>query len=338
MKSAQYTGNKTIEIGESQPVSPGPGDVRLDVAFCGICGTDMHIFHGSMDQRVANPQIIGHEVSATVAEVGSDVSNIAVGDRVAVRPLLFGEPSAFDKGHAHVGKNLKFIGIDLPGGMQSSWTVPAYTLHGLPESMDLQHGAMIEPAAVACHDVRLGEVKSGETCVVIGGGPIGLLIALVAIDKGARVIMSEVNDSRLELAESLGILAVNPMKEKLPEAVSRITDGAMADCVFEVSGSAPGVEVMTELPNARGRIVMVAIHPQPKPVNLFKFFWSEIKMIGARLYEAEDFDEAIKLAAAGKLHLEKLITKVSPLVEVQQTFESIDANPDGIKYLIDCQA
>jgi 2-desacetyl-2-hydroxyethyl bacteriochlorophyllide A dehydrogenase len=336
MKSAQYKGDRTISVGTSEAIKPGPGEARLEVAYCGICGTDIHIFHGAMDKRVQMPQIIGHEASAVVAEIGEGVTTVAVGDRVAVRPLHFGAPSSFDNGFPHVGKNLKFIGIDMPGGMQSSWTVPAYTLHHLPEGMDLQHGAMIEPAAVACHDVRLGEVKSGETCVVIGGGPIGLLIALVALDKGATVIMSEVNQTRLDLAESLGIKVVNPIKQNLPDAVNELTDGKMADCVFEVSGSAPGVEVMTELPNVRGRIVMVAIHPQPKPVNLFKFFWSEIKMIGARLYEEEDFDEAIALAASGKLHLNKLITKVSPIDQVQATFEGIDANPDGIKYLIHC--
>jgi threonine dehydrogenase-like Zn-dependent dehydrogenase len=140
----------------------------------------------------------------------------------------------------------------------------------------------------------------------------------------------------LELAETLGITAVNPTQKDLAEAVSEITNGKMADCVFEVSGSAAGVEAMTDLPNVRGRIVMVAIHPQPRPVNLFKFFWSEIKMIGARLYEEQDFDEAIRLAAGGKLHLDKLITQVNPIDEVQKTFEAIDANPDGIKYLIEC--
>ncbi|KAA1261101.1 D-arabitol-phosphate dehydrogenase [Rubripirellula obstinata] len=336
MKSAQYKGDRTIAVSSSEAIKPGPGEARLEVAYCGICGTDIHIFHGAMDQRVQMPQIIGHEASAVVAEIGEGVTTVAVGDRVAVRPLHFGAPSTFDNGFAHVGKNLKFIGIDMPGGMQSSWTVPAYTLHHLPESMDLTHGAMIEPAAVACHDVRLGEVKPGETCVVIGGGPIGLLIALVALHKGATVIMSEVNQTRLDLADSLGIKVVNPIKQNLPAAVSEMTDGKMADCVFEVSGSAPGVEVMTELPNVRGRIVMVAIHPEPKPVNLFKFFWSEIKMIGARLYEEEDFDEAIALAASGKLHLDKLITKVSPIDQVQATFDGIDANPDGIKYLIQC--
>ncbi len=336
MKSAQYQGNRSVAVGAGQAIKPGPGEVRLEVAYCGICGTDIHIFHGAMDKRVHMPQIIGHEVSATVADVGEGVTTVSAGDRVAVRPLYFGEPASFDKGFAHVGKNLKFIGIDMPGGMQSSWTVPAYTLHKLPDALNMQHGAMIEPAAVACHDVRLGEVKTAENCVVIGGGPIGLLIALVAIQKGATVILSEVNESRLALAESLGIKAVNPLKEDLPKAVGMLTDGAMADCVFEVSGSAAGVEVMTELPNVRGRIVMVAIHPQPKPVNLFKFFWSEIRMIGARLYEGQDFNEAIELAASGNLHLDKLITQVSPIEDVQQTFETIDTNPDGIKYLIAC--
>jgi 2-desacetyl-2-hydroxyethyl bacteriochlorophyllide A dehydrogenase len=336
MKSAQYLRNKTIGVAESQTIAPGEGEARLEVGFCGICGTDIHIFHGAMDARVADPQIIGHEASATVAEIGPGVTNVKVGDRVAVRPLRFGEPAEFDKGFAHVGKNLKFIGIDLPGGMQSSWTVPAYTLHHLPDDLSLEHGAMIEPAAVACHDVRMGEVASGETVVVIGGGPIGLLIALVAMEKGAKVILSEVNETRLELASSLGIEAVNPIKEPLPEAVDRLTNGRMADCVFEVSGSAPGVEVMTEVCNVRARVVMVAIHPQPKPVNLFKFFWSEIRMIGARLYEEQDFDEAIALASGGKLHLDKLITQVMPIDKVQEAFEAIDANPDGIKTLIQC--
>lgn len=329
-------GGRQVVVGASEACRPGPDDVRLSVAFCGICGTDMHIFHGAMDQRVARPQILGHEVSATVAEVGERVTSARVGDRVAVRPLKFGAPSPFDNGFAHVGRNLKFIGIDLPGGMQSSWTVPAYTLHHLPDSLNLQQGAMIEPAAVACHDVRLGRVKPGETCVVIGGGPIGLLIALVAIEKGANVILSEINDARRSLAESLGIRSIDPAARRLPEVVDELTAGKMADCVFEVSGSEAGVEIMTEVLNVRGRIVMVAIHPQPRPVNLFKVFWSELEIIGTRLYEEEDFEEAIRLAAQGVLRLESLITEVSPIDQVQTAFEAIDANPAGIKVLIQC--
>ncbi|MBT3342848.1 MAG: alcohol dehydrogenase catalytic domain-containing protein [Gemmatimonadetes bacterium] len=337
MKSAQYQGDRRISVGASEPIVPGPAQARLDVSYCGICGTDIHIYHGAMDARVQRPLILGHEASATVAEVGSEVTRVAVGDRVAVRPMDFGEPSPFDKGYPHVGKNLKFIGIDSPGGMQSSWTVPAHTLHKLPDSLSFEHGALIEPAAVACHDVRLGEVTTGEMVVVIGGGPIGLLIGLVCLQKGARVILSEVNETRLRLAGELGMTGVNPTSQDLPAVVDELSGGAMADCVFEVSGSAPGVEMMTELPNVRGRIVMVAIHPEPRPLNLFKFFWSELRLIGVRLYEEEDFEAAIRLAAEGALALDRLITQVLPIDDVQQTFERIDASPDGIKYLIDCR-
>jgi (R,R)-butanediol dehydrogenase/meso-butanediol dehydrogenase/diacetyl reductase len=336
MKAAIYQGNRTFVTGTSAPVPPGAGEVRLNVAFCGVCGTDVHIYHGVMDGRVGPPKIIGHEASAEVAEVGEGVDGLAVGDRVAVRPLQFGEPTSFDKGCPHVGKNLKFIGIDTPGAMQSSWTVPAYTLHKLPQSLSLQHGALIEPVAVACHDVRLGEVQPGENCVVLGGGPIGLLIALVARQKGAHVLVSEVNPARIQLAQSLGLQTANPLEQDLTAEVASWSDDAMADVVFEVSGTAPAVEVMTELPNVRGRIVMVAIHPDPKPINLFRFFWSEIRMIGARLYEAKDFDEAIQLAAAGELPLDALITQVDPIEATQHVFETIDANPEGMKYLIQC--
>ncbi|NLS92488.1 MAG: alcohol dehydrogenase catalytic domain-containing protein [Planctomycetaceae bacterium] len=336
MKAAIYQGNRTFVTGVSEPVGPGAGQVRLNVAYCGVCGTDVHIFHGVMDKRVGPPQIIGHEASAEVAEIGEGVEGVSIGDRVAVRPLQFGEPTPFDKGCPHVGKNLKFIGIDTPGAMQGSWTVPAYTLHKLPTSLSLEHGALIEPVAVACHDVRLGGICPNENCVVLGGGPIGLLIALVARQKGARVLVSEVNPARIELARSLGLEAVNPAEQDLIREVASWSGDAMADAVFEVSGSAPAVEIMTELLNVRGRIVMVAIHSAPKPVNLFRFFWSEIRMIGARLYEAEDFDEAIRFAADGVLPLDALITRIDPIEATQQVFETIDANPQGMKYLIQC--
>lgn len=336
MKAAYYEGNRTIRVAEGPPVEPGEGEVRIGVSYCGICGTDLHIFHGHMDKRVPIPQVIGHEAAGTVAAVGPGVESIVVGDRVAVRPIRFGPPAPSDKGLWHVSKNLKFIGIDLPGGMQASWTVPAYAAHKLPDGMSLLHGAMVEPVAVACHDVHRGRVQAGERCVIIGGGPIGLLIALVARERGAVAIISEPNAVRRQLAASLGFAVVDPVAEDIAASVGRLTQEAMADVVFEVSGTAPGVAAMTAVPNARGRIVMVAIHPQPKPVDLFRFFWSEIEMIGVRLYEPEDFDEAIGLIAAGRLPLDTLITGVSPIEEAQEVFEGIDANPEGIKHVIRC--
>ncbi len=338
MKAAFYQGNHRFNIGEGTALAPGEGEVRLEVGFCGVCGTDIHIYHGVMDQRVKPPQIVGHEASAVVAELGMGVSNVKVGDRVAVRPLKFGAEHPIDKGYHHVSKNVKIIGVDAPGAFQNSWTVPAYTLHKLPDHLSLQHGAFIEPLAVACHDVKIGRVQAGENCLVIGGGPIGTLIAFVLKEKGARVIVSEINPTRHHMLSSLGFEVIDPVNQDLVSAVSDLTDQAMADCVFEVSGAKAAVDVMTEVVNVRGRIVMVAIHGGPKkPVDLFKFFWSEIELLGARLYQEDDYDEAISIAASGSIPFDKLITKISALDQIQGVFELIDENPAGMKYLIDCQ-
>lgn len=338
MNAVTYEGNRRLRLAESPVIPPGIGEARLEVAYCGICGTDMHIYHGNMDARVAMPLTIGHEASAIVAELGEGVEGLAVGDRVAVRPLKFGAPHAFDKGQAHVGKHLKFIGIDAPGGMQASWTVPAYTLHRLPEKVSLEHGALAEPAAVACHDVRLGRVKDGENVVVIGGGPIGLLIALVARERGARVIVSEINEKRIRKIDALGLETINPLESDLAASVSEKTSGAMADAVFEVSGVQAGVDAMTGLANVRGRIVVVGIHPEPRQIDLFRFFWSELELIGARLYEEEDFEKALSLMGEGKLPLDELITEVYPIESVQSAFDAIENAPDGIKYLVKCDS
>ena len=338
MKALNYTGNKTFDLRnvDIQPLQPG--EVRLKVAYCGVCGTDVHIYHGAMGHRLTLPQVIGHEVSGEIDAVGEGVTGWKPGDRVTVRPLKPGQEMAVDNSVQHIGQNLKFIGIDTPGGMQQYWNVPAYTLHRLPDNLPLTLGAMIEPLAVACHDVRLGEVKAGEHVVIIGGGPIGMLIALVAKQKGASVLISEVNPSRLQLAESLGMATVNPKETDLVARVEEFTNGAMADVVFEVSGVQAGVTAMTQLPRVRGRIVMVAIHAEPKAVDLFRFFWRELKLIGARVYEPEDFEEAIALASSGTLSLDALITEITPLAEAQSVFEAIDNNPAGMKYLLHCDA
>ena len=205
MRAAFYEGHEQITTGPCSPLQPGAGQVQIRVSHCGICGTDLHVFHGRMDHRVKLPQIIGHEMSGTVEAVGNGVVDWKAGDRVTVRPLdPCGSCPACKAGHSHICMNLKFIGIDSPGAMQELWTVPVHTLHRLPGNLSLAQAALIEPISVACHDVRMGEVKTGEYAVVLGGGPIGLLIGLVARAAGARVLVSEINPYRIQLAKSLG--------------------------------------------------------------------------------------------------------------------------------------
>ncbi|MGC4052098.1 MAG: alcohol dehydrogenase catalytic domain-containing protein [Paludibaculum sp.] len=337
MKAAFYHGHEQISIGDAPARAPGPGEVQIRVSHCGICGTDLHIFHGKMDHRVKMPQTIGHEMSGTLTAVGEAVSGWAAGDRVTVRPLdNCGECPACLAGHNHICMKLKFIGIDSPGAMQGLWTVPAHTLHRLPENLSFEQGALIEPIAVACHDVRLGEVKAEEFVVVQGGGPIGMLIALVARAAGARVLISEINPFRLALARDLGLDAVNPMEVDLVAQVNGQTAGAGADVVFEVTGVPAAAEMMTKLPRTRGRIVMVAIYSQPVPVTLFQFFWRELRLIGARVYEPQDFEQAIALAASGNLPLERIITRVLPLEGLESGFREMESGGAVMKVLIQC--
>jgi 2-desacetyl-2-hydroxyethyl bacteriochlorophyllide A dehydrogenase len=290
-----------------------------------------------MAHRLTLPHVMGHEMSGTIAALGAGVAGYQPGDRVTVRPLdPCGQCPACQAGHSHICHNLKFIGIDTPGALQGLWTVPAHTLHRLPASLSLRSGAMVEPIAVACHDVRMGEVRAGEQVVVIGGGPIGVLIALVARTRGARVLMAEVNPFRIQLARQLGIDAVNPKDTDLVALVNERTGAAGADVVFEVSGSAAGSEMMTKLPRTRGRIVVVAIYAEPPKVDLFRFFWRELRLAGARVYEAEDFEMAIQLASSGKLPLDQLITNVVPLDRLEDGMRQMETGGEVMKILISC--
>jgi 2-desacetyl-2-hydroxyethyl bacteriochlorophyllide A dehydrogenase len=291
-----------------------------------------------MDHRVRVPQVIGHEMAGTVAEVGPGVEGLQVGDAVVVRPLDARGETRADRGFSHISRSLKFLGIDTPGAFQTSWTVPAFAVHTLPPGVDLRLAALTEPLAVACHDVRRAELEPNDTAVVIGGGPIGLLIALVAREAGARVALAEVDPVRLDLAAALGLHTVDARTVDIAAHVLERTDGVGADVVFEVSGSPAGALAMTEVAALRGRVVVVAIYPDPQPVRLFDLFWKELELYGARVYEPEDYERAIALVAAGGLPLERLITRVEPLDRLPSLFDEMRASPTGVKTLIDCRA
>ena len=238
MLSAAYTGNRTMEVVDVEPVPPAPGQVQVDVAYVGICGTDLHILHGAMDARVSLPAVIGHEMSGTVAAVGEGVTGWSVGDPVTVMPLDWdGTCPACRAGHQHICQHLDFVGIDSPGALQGRWNVRAELLVPLAASVPLQHGALVEPVAVAVHDVRRSELTAGDKAVVLGGGPIGVLIATVARHFGADVVVVELDEKRRARIEELGFRALDPRETDQVEWVEQWTEGAGADVVFEVSGA-----------------------------------------------------------------------------------------------------
>lgn len=333
--AAVYRGDKTFSIEQKDVPAPAAGEVQIDVAYCGICGTDLHIYLGHMDQRVGFERTIGHEMSGVVSAIGAGVDGFNVGQHIVVRPLDHcGDCPACNAGHEHICHNLKFIGIDTEGAFQQKWNVPAHTLHKLPDDLDLSHAALIEPLAVACHDVGRGGVAKGEDVLVIGGGPIGMLVALVARNAGGNVTISEINENRLTYVEKLGFSVLNPKNDDVAKVIHERTGGKGADVVFEVSGSQPGVDLMTEAAATRGRIVMVAIHATKPKIDLFKFFWRELEMIGARVYLKEDYDEAMKLLADGVVDCASFITDIKSLNEIQDAFEALTTNPNAMKSMI----
>ena len=334
-----YAGARTVRLEPAYPAAPGPGHVRIDVAYTGICGTDLHIYHGDMDGRVRPPQVIGHEMSGRIAEVGDGVDGWQAGEPVTVMPLDWcGECPACQAGHTHLCHRLKFIGIDSAGAMQSTWTVPARTLIRLPARLPLKDGALVEPVAVAVHDVRRAELQPGEKVLVVGGGPIGLLIAAVARREGADLVVIEPDPYRRSLAGQLGFTACDPADPGTTAILQDWSGAAGAAVAFEVSGAAAGVTTAVDALMVRGRLVQVAIHAVPREMNLHRFFWRELTLLGARLYHREDFEAAVGLIGGGQIPASALITRTEPLARAELAFLALESGAGVMKVLVDCQA
>ncbi len=338
MLAGCYVGDRTMAVQEREPSPPGPGEVEIAVAYTGICGTDLHVLHGDMDSRVTPPAVLGHEMSGTIAAVGSGVDGWSVGDRVAVMPLRWcGECPACRAGNSHICQRLNFVGIDSPGSMQSRWTVPASLLVALPAGLSLEAAALTEPTAVAVHDVRRSGLVAGEQALVVGGGPIGLLIASVARHAGADVLVLEVSAERRAMAEELGLRSVDPTANDVGALVEDWTAGAGVAVAFEVSSSPAGLDTAVMSLAVRGRLTLVAIHGTSVPVNLHRFFWRELTLVGARVYQRPDFEEAVSLIEQGAIPTERLTSAVLPLSEVSGAFQLLESG-QAMKVLLDCSA
>jgi len=336
MRAAFYEGAGKFRIGSAPVPEPASDEALLKVRRVGICGTDLHIFQGHLDHRIPRGGIIGHETLAEIAEAPGG-AGFGAGERVVVEPLwTCGACRACRMGAAYLCYRLRVRGVEEPGGMQEYWNVPTARLLHVPSSLDDDAAAMIEPLAVATHDVRRAEVKAGDAVLVFGGGPIGALIAMVCRHRGARVVVSEVNPFRVTMLTGLGIQVIGPDRD-LKAFVHEWTSGDGADIVFEVTGNPAAVTAMTELVRVWGTISMVAIHGAP-PVNLYQFFARELTMHGSRLYSRQDWEDAIRLAAAGAVSLAPLVSRRIPLESLQQGMEETLRGGPVMKVLIDLNA
>lgn len=340
MRASMYEGNHTFGLHDDTPAPPGAQEVQVDISYCGICGSDLHVLHGDYDYRFSQlPRAIGHECSGVIAAVGAEVTDWHIGDRVVICPLDYcGSCVACSTGGHNCCAHLNFMGLDSAGAMCNRWTVHQRTLHRLPDSISLLHGALVEPMAVCFHALRRSRSWAGELAVVIGCGPIGLMTALVARHLGLRVVISELNEARIALAQKLGLTAVNPTKTDLRTFVLDQTDGTGADAVFEVTGTQAGLDTAVDLIHPHSRIVLVAAYPHPMQLQLQKLFMREVDLTMTRNYNACDFEDAIDMMSHSSIDFDLLITKVLPLGRVQEGMELCDSRAGNVvKVLIDCQ-
>ena len=334
MRASFYRGDRTFETGSAAMPTPGAGEALLRVRRVGICGTDLHIYQGHLDHRVPRGGIIGHEVFAEVAAAPPS-SGFAEGDRVTVMPMLVcGACKACRMGASYLCYNLKVLGVDAPGGMQEYWTVPVDRLLKVPDSIGDEHVPLVEPLAVATHDVGRAEIKPGDTVVVFGGGPIGCLIALVSRHRGARVKVAEINPHRVEMLRRLGLETIGP-DEDVVGAVREWTDGNGADVSFEVSGSPDAARLVTDVVRVWGTVSIIAIHAEPVPFSLYSIFARELRLHGSRLYTRAAWEEAIRLASSGAVDVAPLLSRVIALEELQQGMQEALGGGPVMKVMVD---
>jgi 2-desacetyl-2-hydroxyethyl bacteriochlorophyllide A dehydrogenase len=282
-----------------------------------------------MDGRVAAGTVLGHESSGVIVAIGEDVQGWAAGDHVCVNPVIScGECRTCRSGLLHVCPRLKILGIDASGAMQAEWVVPAENLVRISRSVDLKTACLVEPLAVAVHDVRRSRLAAGERALVVGAGPVGLLIAMAAREVGGRVEVVEVNESRRAAAQALGFDTVAQY-----EADSVSADGA-PDVTFEVSGVAAGLATAYSALTPGGRMVVVGIHSEPRPLDLRSLFEREVEVLGARLYSRADFKHAVTLIENGSIDPSPLVTDVVDIESAGTAFEHLLGGGSSMKILL----
>jgi L-iditol 2-dehydrogenase len=316
-----------------------PGEVLLQVAACGICGSDLHTYEWTKSGRerrgkpIELPRILGHEPSGVVAEVGDGVKNLKVGDRVT-SDSWGGCGQCY---YCRIGKvNLcepRFnIGSLRDGALAEYVLVPSFNLYRLPDNVSLEVGAMIEPLGVAVHAVeRCATLKPGDRAVVVGPGPIGLLTAMVVRAAGAAVkVLGLAQDRvRLDLAAKLGFDTL-VAEEGGTESVLQWTDGRGADIVFEAAGVLPAA-----LPLARkgGEVVIVGLPNDQISLDLLHAISKELTFTISLGRNPTSWHRAINLLASGALDISPLISHRLPLEEAEQAFQLLRAG-DGVKILL----
>jgi len=302
--------------------------VLIQVRRIGICGSDIHVFHGR-HPYTRYPVVQGHEVAGVVAEVGNQVAGLAPGDPVTFMPQITCDLCyPCTHGQAHICESLRVMGFQADGAAQEVFPVGADKVLKVPAHIPLDQVALVEPVAVAVHALaRAGGDLQGKKVLVLGAGTIGNLVAQVARAAGAAVLITDISDYKLEKARACGIdWAVNTSQEDLGPAIRRCLGPDRADLILECVGVP---ETMTQaVAHARPgtTIVVVGVFGAPPVVDLARVQDRELRLVGTLMYQRPDYKRAIDLIASEKLRLAELITHRFPFGEYQRAYETIEAS------------
>jgi 2-desacetyl-2-hydroxyethyl bacteriochlorophyllide A dehydrogenase len=327
VKAVAFAGPGKMELREMPDLKPEPGELLVAVAFCGICGSDLHEYAShlpSMRGAGVFQPIMGHEFTGTVAAIGSGTQGFMTGDPVVVHPGgACGHCWYCQRGDSHLCADQQGTGYRRAGGYAEYALVRSDQALTLPDASWLRAAALTEPFGVALHAINRGALQPGETVFIAGGGPIGLLCVLAAHRKGAaRIIVSEPASARRELALALGAdEAVDPAQPASLQ-VRQLTDGRGADLAIEAVGIAPTMDDCLAATRRGGRIVVAGAFEQPYPVNLLNLLIQEQSITGTFGY-AFEFREARDLIVSGAVDVAPLISRTVSLQDLPSAFEQL---------------
>jgi (R,R)-butanediol dehydrogenase/meso-butanediol dehydrogenase/diacetyl reductase len=334
------TGKETLEFRRFPRTSPQPGCITVDVSLCGICGTDISSFRSG---HLHSPAVCGHEWVGTVADVGAEVDDLREGDRVVI--AVAAPCGRCPECRSGLGEHCRTASAVARGrdplapphgGFAPSITVSATRVVPAHPELSDEEAAQVEPATVAFHGVRRARVVPGDTVVVQGAGPIGLLAAQFARAAGAgQVLLVEPSEARRKVGLELGAsMALTP--DEAADAVQAETGGLGADVVFECAGVPSLLQTAVDLTRTGGVVCLLSFLAQPAKINAARWLSKEITVVGANAYTHDDFDRSMAFLADGRVKVKDLHTRTVELGDLEATLRTLAAGAsDDIKVLVD---
>lgn len=327
-----------IEFKEvEKPSSIGANEVLIAVKKIGVCGSDIHVFHGK-HPFTPYPVVQGHEYSGEVVKIGKAVTKVKLGDKATARPqLVCGKCGPCLRGDYNICDVLKVQGFQSPGVAQDYFVLPEDRMIKLPDAMSFEIGALVEPTAVAAHCTLKAGDLNGKNVVVTGAGPIGNLVAQFAQIRGANVLITDLSEFRLKKAKDCGIeYTCNPKEEQLEDCLEKVFGDAGFDVGFECAGVEIALDNLIQNVNKGGDVVAVAVYGDRPRVDVSILGDRELKLIGTLMYTHEDYEAAVKYLDNGALITEPLITKRFPFEDYLNAYKYIDDQGDQtLKVIID---